>query len=152
VRLIQHSARLDLAFFEDEALCDKLDRARWQGWDRAVMIEQVGRIVQLVVAALALGAGLLLVAPVMTLVLVVRVVASVLGESHIAFLLWSLNFRQTPLRRRLVNITQLGTFRASAKEVKLFDLSAFLTRQADQISAQMFREELSVHRHKLRLT
>ena len=50
-----------------------------------------------------------------------------LGESHFAFLSYAKNFRQTPAKRQLDYLRQLGGSKEAAKELKLFGLSDFLT-------------------------
>ncbi len=116
------------------------------------MIEQIGRILQLLVSAVALAAGLFTVSPAMTFLLIVSAIPVALGESHGAFLLYALNFVQTPLRRQLLYIMHLGTWRESAKEVKLFDLSPFLGHRFGELSKQLHDEECKIHRQKLWLT
>jgi len=57
---------------------------------------------------------------------VLCVVPAFLGESHFAFLGYSQNFRQTPVKRELDYLRTLGASKAAAKELKLFGLSSFL--------------------------
>ena len=57
-----------------------------------------------------------------------------LGESHFAFLGYSLNIRQTPVRRQLDYLRVLGASKESAKELKLFGLSGFITGEYAHLS------------------
>jgi len=54
------------------------------------------------------------------------VLPSFLGETHFAFLSYAKNFRQTPAKRHMDYLRQVGGSKESAKEVKLFNLSEYL--------------------------
>ena len=108
VRVMQHASRLDLASYEDPAFYDKLERARVQGSDRISMVQSIGTVVQQSIVAVSLAAGIVWFSPWLLVILVVAVVPAFLGESHFAFEGYSLNIRQTPLRRQLDYLRTLG--------------------------------------------
>ncbi len=137
VRVMEHAMRLDLASLEDPGFHDTLERARVQTTDRLSMLNAVGRMIQQFVTLLSLAAGVFLFSPWLLLLLVVAVVPAFLGESHFAFLGYSLAFRQTPQRRELDYLRVLGSSRESAKEVKIFGLGPWLVGRYRAITDQI---------------
>jgi ATP-binding cassette subfamily B protein len=127
VRVMEHASRLDLTSYENPAFHDKLERARVQATDRIAMIHAMGDVVQQAIIATSLSLSILYFSPWLLVLLVLAVVPAFLGESHFAFLGYSLNISQTPVRRQLDYLRVLGASRESAKELKLFGLSSFVT-------------------------
>ena len=84
------------------------------------------------------------------MLLVVAVVPAFLGESHFAFLGYALNIRQTPVRRQLDYLRTLGASKESAKELKLFDLSGFLSGEYTRLSNQIYDQNVRLARRRLR--
>ncbi|MEZ5396809.1 MAG: ABC transporter ATP-binding protein [Bryobacterales bacterium] len=149
VKTMAHASRLDLASYEDPVFYDKLERARVQATDRLGMIQAMGRLLQLVVTTVSLSAGILAYSPWLLVVLVVCVFPAFLGESHFAFLGYSLNFGQTPARRQLDYLRVLGASRESAKELKLFGLSDELTGRFQRISDEIYGQNVALARKRL---
>src|SRR4051794_34022878 len=127
VRVMEHASRLDLASYEDPVFYDKLERARVQSTDRIAMIQAMGTVIQQIIAAISLSAAIFWFSPALLAVLVVTVVPAFLGESHFAFVGYAQNIRQTPVKRQLDYLRVLGASKESAKELKLFGLSDFLS-------------------------
>lgn len=149
VRVMEHASRLDLASYEDPAFYDKLERARVQGSDRIAMVQALGTVVQQTIVAVSLAAGILWFSPWLLVLLVFAVVPAFLGESHFAFEGYSLNIRQTPLRRQLDYLRTLGASKESAKELKLFDLSGFLTGEYLQLSNELYDQNVRLAQRRL---
>jgi len=59
--------------------------------------------------------------------LIAGIIPAFLGESHFAFLTYAKNFHQTPWRRQMDYLRQVGGSKEAAKELKLFNLSNYLT-------------------------
>ncbi len=148
-RIMEHASRLDLTRFEDPAFYDKMDRARVQGTDRVMMIQMSGRLVQEVITTVSLAAGIFFFSPWLLFFLVICVVPAFLGETHFAFLGYSLNFSQTPARRELDYLRILGGSKDSAKELKLFGLGPFLVGRYRGISDRLHRQTVDLARRKL---
>jgi ATP-binding cassette subfamily B protein len=123
LRIMSHAARLDLASFEDPVFYDKLERARVQAIDRIGMLNAMGRLLQETVTLGSMAAAVIAFSPWLFALLVACVVPAFFGESHFAFLGYSLAFSVTPARRELDYLRTLGTSRESAKEVKIFGLA-----------------------------
>jgi ATP-binding cassette subfamily B protein len=149
VRVIEHASRLDLASYEDPVFYDKLERARVQATDRIAMIQAIGSILQQIIAAVTLSVSILYFSPWLMVLLLVAVVPAFLGESHFAFLGYSLNIRQTPIRRELDYLRVLGASKESAKELKLYGLSGFITGQYARLSGDIYNQNVKLARQRL---
>ena len=149
VRLMKHAANLDLMSYEDPIFYDKLERARVQSTDRVQMIKIGGRLVQEFVTTVSLAAGILFYAPWLLLALFVCVVPAFLGETHFAFLGYSMSFQQTPARRELDYLRMVGGTKEGAKEVKLFGLAPFLVDRYSKVATDLCDQTLRVARRKL---
>ncbi len=149
LRVMEHASRLDLASYEDPLFYDKLERARVQATDRIAMIQALGAVLQQLIVAITLSASIFWFSPWLLAVLVAAVVPAFLGESHFAFLGYSLNIRQTPVRRQLDYLRVLGASKESAKELKLFGLSDFLTGEYARLSNQIYGQNVRLARRRL---
>ena len=98
IRVMEHASSLDLVSYEDSGFYDKLERARLQATDRIAMIQAFGTAVQQVTIGFSLAAGIFWYSPWLIVLLILAVTPAFLGESHFAFLGYSLNISQTPIR------------------------------------------------------
>src|SRR4030081_1530136 len=126
IQVMKHAAELDLIAYEDPVFYDRLERARVQATDRLGMIQQIGRLIQLMITTITMSVTIIVYSPWLMLLLIAGVLPAFLGESHFAFLGYAKNFRQTPIRRQLDYLRQVGGSKEAAKELKLFGLSTFL--------------------------
>jgi len=148
-QIMEHASRLDLTLYEDPAFCDKMERARVQGTDRVMMIQMAGRLVQQAITTVSLAAGIFFFSPWLLFFLFICVVPAFVGETHFAFLGYSLNFQQTTQRRLLEYLRVLGGSKESAKELKLFGLGPFLVRKYRNISDELHRQTVGLAKRKL---
>ena len=148
-RIVKHASRLDLTTFEDPLFYDKFERARVQGTDRIVMVQSAGRLFQQAVTAASLAASIFLFSPWLLLALILCVVPAFLGETHFAFLGYSLNFHQTTARRQLEYLRVLGGSRENAKELKLFGLAPYLVDRYTTISDELHHQTVGLAKQKL---
>jgi ATP-binding cassette, subfamily B, bacterial len=149
VRIMYHASRLDLASYEDPLFHDKLERARVQATDRLGMVQQLGRLVQQVITTVSLAASILFFSPWLLVVLVACVIPAFLGESHFAFLGYAQAFRQTPVKRQIDYLRFLGASKDSAKELKLFGLSKYLTDRFQKLSDDIFVQNVALAKRRL---
>jgi ATP-binding cassette subfamily B protein len=149
VRLIAHASGLDLATFENPAFQDTLERARAQAIDRIAMVQAIGNILQQFLTAFGLAFIIVSFSPWLLLMLVASVIPVFLGESHFAFLGYSLSVQQTPTRRQLDYLRFLGTSKESAKELKLFGLAPFVTSRYAALSDELYSQNLRLSRKRL---
>ncbi|HEX4031087.1 MAG TPA: ABC transporter ATP-binding protein [Terracidiphilus sp.] len=149
VEVMRKAAALDVTVYEDPVFYDRLERARVQATDRLAMIQQMGRLIQQTVTALAFSAVLIRYSPFLLLLLVAGILPAFLGESHFAFLTYAKNFRQTPWRRQMDYLRQVGGSKEAAKELKLFNLSSYLTDRFTVISHRIYEENVALNRRRL---
>src|SRR6476469_4797293 len=149
IQVMKHAAELDLIAYEDPVFYDRLERARVQATDRLGMIQQIGRLIQLVITNTTLSVTIIVYSPWLMLLLVAGVLPAFLGESHFAFLSYAKNFRQTPAKRELDYLRQVGGSKEAAKELKLFGLSRFLSDRFTNISNRILDENLALLRRRL---
>lgn len=149
VEVMRKAAALDVTVYEDPVFYDRLERARVQATDRLAMIQQMGRLIQQSVTAIAFSAVLVRYSPMLLLLLIVGILPAFLGESHFAFLTYAKNFRQTPQRRQMDYLRQVGGSKEAAKELKLFNLSSYLTERFRGLSHQIYVENVALNRRRL---
>jgi ATP-binding cassette, subfamily B, bacterial len=149
VEVMRKAAALDVTVYEDPVFYDRLERARVQATDRLAMIQQMGRLIQQSVTAIAFSAVLIKYSPFLLLLLIAGILPAFLGESHFAFLTYAKNFRQTPLRRQMDYLRQVGGSKEAAKELKLFNLSQYLTNRFSTLSQTIYEQNVALNRRRL---
>lgn len=149
VEVMRHAAALDVTIYEDPVFYDRLERARVQATDRLAMIQSMGRLIQQTMTTISFSAALLYYSPWLLLLLVAGVLPAFVGESHFAFLGYAKNFRQTPIRRQMDYLRQVGGSKEAAKELKLFGLSGYLTERFNTLATQIYHENVDLARRKL---
>ncbi|MDR3725674.1 MAG: ABC transporter ATP-binding protein [Terracidiphilus sp.] len=149
VEVMRKAASLDVTSYEDPVFYDRLERARVQATDRLAMIQQMGRLIQQTVTAIAFSAVLIRYSPLLLLLLIVGIIPAFLGESHFAFLTYAKNFHQTPWRRQMDYLRQVGGSKEAAKELKLFNLSNYLTNRFTELSQCIYEENVALNRRRL---
>jgi ATP-binding cassette subfamily B protein len=126
LRLMEHAATLDLEDFEDSDMQDGLERARRQAAGRMTLMEQLFGQAQDAVTIVSFGAGLIVYAPWLIVLLAIALVPAFIGEAYFNARSYTLNYLRTPERRELDYVRQTGASVETAKEVKIFGLNAFL--------------------------
>jgi ATP-binding cassette, subfamily B, bacterial len=149
VEVMRQAAALDVTVYEDPVFYDRLERARVQATDRLAMIQQMGRLIQQSVTAIAFSAVLIRYSPFLLFLLVAGILPAFLGESHFAFLTYAKNFRQTPLKRQMDYLRQVGGSKEASKELKLFNLSNYLTDRFRELSKEIYEENVALNRRRL---
>jgi ATP-binding cassette subfamily B protein len=149
ITLMKHAANLDLLSYEDPVFYDKLERARAQSTDRVQTIKIAGRLIQEAITTISLAAGIFFYSPWLLLALFVCVVPAFMGETHFAFLTYSMSFQQTPARRELDYLRTVSGTKEGAKEVKLFGLAPFLVGRYSDVADRLYDQTVGVARRKL---
>jgi ATP-binding cassette subfamily B protein len=140
VDLMRHAATLDLAQFEDPDFYDQMERARRQTVGRLQLMGRLLETAQQLVTLATLTASMALFSPWLLALLVLAVIPSFLGETHFAFLSYSLLYRWTPQRRWLDYLRWLGATQESAKEVKIFGLGDYLAERYKRLADEFYRD------------
>ncbi len=138
LRLMEHAAALDLEDFEDSELQDRLERARRQASGRMTLMSQLFGQAQDVITVASFAAGLAIYAPWLIALLAVALLPAFLGEAHFNAQSYTLNYLRTPERRELDYVRQSAASVETAKEVKIFGLSAFLIERYRALSAELY--------------
>jgi ATP-binding cassette subfamily B protein len=148
IKIMQHAATLDLDQFEDSTFYDKLERARQQTIGRTILLSQILSQIQDLITMGFLAAGLIIFNPWLIVLLFIAVLPAFMGESYFNDKNYSLSRRQTPERRELDYLRYIGASDETAKEVKIFSLSGFLTDRFRYLSNKFYQDNkrLSIKR------
>lgn len=148
VKLINHASKMDLYQFEDAEFYDKLERARRQTTSRVILMSQVLTQIQDTVTLIFLGIGLAIYNPWLILLLVVAVIPSFISENYFNQQGFSLSRSWTPQRRELDYLRYIGASDETAKEIKTFNLSDFLSGRFKEVSDKYYEanRKLSIKR------
>jgi ATP-binding cassette, subfamily B, bacterial len=138
LRLMEHAATLDLEDFEDSDMQDGLERARRQAAGRMTLMEQLFGQAQDAVTIVSFGAGLVVYAPWLIVLLAIALVPAFIGEAYFNARSYTLNYLRTPERRELDYVRQTGASVETAKEVKIFGLNAFLIERYRTLAEGFF--------------
>ena len=149
LRVMNHAATLDLASFEDPAFHDQLERARLQATDRIGMLNSMGRLLLQAITLVSLSIGVILYSPWLFALLVLCVAPAFAGESHFAFVGYSLAHSLTPIRRELDYLRVLGSSKETAKEVKVFSLGGYLRDRYAVLTDGVIRKNRELTRRRL---
>ena len=148
---MRHATSLDLQSFEDPVFYDKLERARVQAGDRVTLLHALGNLIQQTVALISFSLGVMFFSVPVFLLLMLSLIPAFVGETHFAFLGYSLAHRLTPLRRELDYIRTLGTSKESAKETQLFALGQHLWDRFARANQILIGSNRTLQGQRLRL-
>ena len=140
IKLIDHVTQLDLTTFEDPVFYDKLERVRGQATGRMVLLTSVMNAGQEAITLFTLFAGLILFSPWLVVLLSVSMVPAFIGEARFSKLSYSAFYKRTPQRRELEYLRLLGSWFDSAKEVRIFGLSPYLSSKYRDLSEEIYSE------------
>jgi ATP-binding cassette, subfamily B, bacterial len=149
VRVMEHASQLDITAFENPDYYDRLERAKAQATDRIAMIQMVGTLIQQVLTTLFLSLYIASFSAWLLLLLIAGTIPALLGESHFAFLGYAKNFMQTPLRRKMDYLRDVGGSKEAAKELKLFGLRDFLVGSFRGMANTIFDQNVDLSKRRL---
>jgi ATP-binding cassette subfamily B protein len=149
IRVIEHASKLDITAFENPDYYDRLERAKAQATDRIAMIQMMGTLTQQVLTTLSLSIYIAKYSPLLLLLLIAGTIPALLGESHFAFLGYAKNFMQTPLRRKMDYLRDVGGSKEAAKELKLFGLRDFLIDSFSGMANTIFDQNVGLSKRRL---
>jgi ATP-binding cassette, subfamily B, bacterial len=144
LRLMAHAASLDLAQFEDSAQQDRLERARRQVSGRTGLISTVFGQLQVVLTLATLAAGVAAFTPWLVALIAAALVPAVLNEWHFTKAGYRLAWIRSPERRRIDYLRYLGASVETAKEIKLFGLSGYVTGLYATVARRLLAENRSL--------
>jgi ATP-binding cassette, subfamily B, bacterial len=148
VRIMEHSATLDLEMFEDAEFYDKLERARRQTWTRVSLMNDVLGQVQDSITIISFVVALVSFNPYLLLLVFVSIIPSIYGELKFSGESYSLAFQWTAERRKIDYYRFIGASDETAKEVKIFGLSPFIIARFKQLVTDYYtaNRKLSIRR------
>jgi len=140
VQLIEKAAAMELWQLEDPEFYDKLDQAQRQTTARTNLTASVLSQAQDLVTVTFLIIGLLVVDPWLVALLILAIVPAFITELKFSRTSYSLSKRWTPEQRMLNYLAYIGATNESAKEVKLFNLSGYLSARFANLAERFYRE------------
>ncbi|MGO8718177.1 MAG: ABC transporter ATP-binding protein [Acidobacteriaceae bacterium] len=149
IRVIEHASQLDITAFENPDYYDRLERAKAQATDRIAMIQMMGTLTQQILTTITLSVYVASYSPLLLVLLIAGTVPALLGESHFAFLGYAKNFMQTPLRRKMDYLRDVGGSKEAAKELKLFGLRDFLVSSFRRMADTIFEQNVGLSKRRL---
>ena len=146
---MDHAATLDVALFRRSCLLRCPGAGARAGHRPHRHAACAGQLIQQVVTLLSLSAGVFVYSPWLFVALVACITPAFLGESHFAFLGYSLAHSLTPVRRELDYLRVLATSKESAKEVKIFGLARYLRERFADITDGLIERNRRLARKRL---
>jgi ATP-binding cassette subfamily B protein len=140
--VMEQSAQLDLAFFEDSASYDLLRRAQQDAAMRPVtMVSTAFGLIQTAITFVSMVALLIGVSPLLALVALVSPVPAFVADTRYGWRGYNLSRWASPVRRRMQYLTSLVTTDVYAKEVKLFGLGGFFIERFKLLAATYYERQ-----------
>ncbi len=135
LEIMDHAAKLDLAFFEDSTSYDLLRRAQQGASSRPLfMVSGVFGLIQTAIAFASMIFLLIVLSPLLALVAVIAPIPAFIADTRYGWRGYSFARWASPLRRRMDYLTTLVTTDTYAKEVKLFGLGPYFIDRFRQLS------------------
>jgi len=149
VKIINKAAEAEISALEDSSFYDKLERARQQTNGRVGLLSNILGQIQDIIVVLTLVAGLIYFSPWLILFLVISVIPGFLNEIKFSNASYSLSRGWTAERRELDYLRYIGANDKTAKEIKLFNLSSYITNRFQKLSWLYYEEnkKLNVRRN-----
>ena len=127
VTIIEKTKELSIAQLEDPDFYDKLERARQQTSSRVNLMSNTLNQLQSVISILTLIVGLIYFEPLLIILLVLSIIPSFINEIKFSNQRYSLARSWTSERRELDYLRYIGANSNTAKEIKLFGLTKFVS-------------------------
>lgn len=140
IMVVDHAATLDLEQLEDAAFYDKLERTRQQSKDRTDLLFNSLNLFQDIISVSIISAGLTVFNTWLLLLFPIAFIPSFIGQNRFNGKAYRLFLQQVPERREVEYFRNLGTNDSGAKEIRIFNLSAFITNRLKQLSEKFYRD------------
>ena len=140
VEIIKKTAQMDLQDLEDPDFYDKLERARRQTSNRISLLSDLLGQAQSLITITSLVVGLIVFEPWLVLLLVLAIIPSFINELKFTKESYGLAYRWSPERRELDYLRYIGASDVTAKEVKLFGLSDYISDRFALLADKYYQE------------
>jgi len=148
VEIINKTAEIELKDLEDPDFYDKLERARRQTNSRVSLLTNILSQLQDIITVLSLVIALIYFEPWLILLLVLAIIPSFINEIKFSQSSYSLARSWTVERRELDYLRHTGASDVTAKEIKLFGLTSFISERFETLAHKYFlaNKKLTVRR------
>jgi len=148
VEIINKTAEIELKDLEDPTFYDKLERARRQTNSRVSLLTNILSQIQDIITVLSLVGALVYFEPWLILLLVLAIIPSFINEIKFSQSSYSLARSWTVERRELDYLRHTGASDVTAKEIKLFGLTNFISERFETLAHKYFlaNKKLTVKR------
>lgn len=133
-KIIRKTSQLTLEQLENPEFYDKLERARTQTNSRVDLMSNALGQAESIISMISLIAGLIFFAPILILILIVSIIPSFINEAKFSSTRYSLARSWTSERRELDYLRFIGANNQTAKEIKLFGLTDFISDRFKNLS------------------
>lgn len=138
VTIIKKTKELSIAQLEDPDFYDKLERARTQTSSRVNLMSNTLSQLQSIISIMSLIVGLIYFEPLLIILLVLSIIPSFINEIKFSNQRYSLARSWTAERRELDYLRYIGANSNTAKEIKLFGLTGFVSDRFKNLSDKYY--------------
>ena len=148
VEIINKTAEIELKDLEDATFYDKLERARRQTNSRVTLLTNILSQIQDVITVVSLIIAFIVFEPWLIVLLVIAIIPSFINEIKFSQSSYSLARSWTVERRELDYLRYTGASDVTAKEIKLFGLTKFISERFERLAHQYYlaNRKLTVRR------
>lgn len=148
VEIIDKTAEIELKDLEDPTFYDKLERARRQTNSRVSLLTNILSQIQDVITVVSLITALIVFEPWLILLLVFAIIPSFINEIKFSQSSYSLARSWTVERRELDYLRHTGASDVTAKEIKLFGLTSFISDRFETLAHKYYlaNRKLTINR------
>ena len=148
VEIIDKTAEIELKDLEDPEFYDKLERARRQTNSRVTLLTNILSQLQDIITVVSLITALIVFEPWLIVLLVIAIIPSFINEIKFSQSSYSLARSWTVERRELDYLRYTGASDVTAKEIKLFGLTSFISNRFEELAHKYYlaNKELTVSR------
>ena len=139
IKIIKKTNEIDISLLENSEFYDKLDRARTQTAGRVDLMSNILGQAQTTISITSLVVGLIYFEPYLIILLVISIFPSFINEVRFSQQQYSLARSWTSERRELDYLRYIGANDKTAKEIKLFGLTAFLVERFETLATRYFK-------------
>lgn len=148
IRIIEKTREIGISELEDPEFYDKLERARTQTSSRVNLLSNILDQFQSLISMVSLIAGLIYFEPWLIALLIISIIPSFINEIHFSATSYSLARSWTTERRELDYLRYIGANDKTAREIKLFGLTGFISNRFKRLSDEYYQlnKKLAVKR------
>ncbi len=148
VEIIDKTAEIELKDLEDPEFYDKLERARRQTNSRVSLLTNILSQLQDIITVVSLITALIVFEPWLIVLLVIAIIPSFINEIKFSQSSYSLARSWTVERRELDYLRYTGASDVTAKEIKLFGLTSFISNRFEKLAHKYYlaNKELTINR------